>query len=121
MAGVGAQLGSTSSAGVRRPEAERSGALKSAVIESALDCVITMDHRGRVVDFSRAAEETFGYSRDEVIGKSLAELIIPPDLREQHLAGLARYLETGEARILNRRLELTGMRGDGSRSPSRSR
>ncbi len=108
MSSVGAQLGQYIERRHASAEAERSGALKSAVIESALDCVITMDHLGRVVDFSRAAEETFGYTRDEVIGDTLANLIIPPELRESHRTGLKRYIETGEARILNRRLELNG-------------
>jgi PAS domain S-box-containing protein len=102
-------------------EAERalkqSKALKTAVVESALDCIITTDHEGRVLEFNRAAELTFGYRRDEALGRDLAELVIPPAFREAHRRGLARVSETGEGRILGQRLELTGMRSDGSEFP----
>jgi PAS domain S-box-containing protein len=88
-----------------------------SILESALDCVITMDHLGRVVEFNPAAENTFGYKRDAAIGQSLADLIIPPSLRESHRRGLAHYLSTGEAPILGKRIEMTGMRSDKSEFP----
>ncbi|MFL5892180.1 MAG: PAS domain S-box protein [Solirubrobacterales bacterium] len=91
--------------------------LKSAMLGSAYDCVIGMNHLGRVIEFNDAAEETFGYRREETIGQELAELVIPPELRERHRQGLARYLETGESRIMNERIELTAMRRDGSTVP----
>ena len=56
-----------------------SEALKSAMLASAYDCVIGMNHLGLVIEFNEAAEETFGYSRDEVMGQELAELLIPPE------------------------------------------
>jgi PAS domain S-box-containing protein len=89
----------------------------SAIFEAALDCVITMDHTGTVLDFNGAAEATFGYSREQAAGRPLAELIVPPELRAAHRAGLERYVATGEATILNHRLELEGMRADGTRIP----
>src|SRR5918992_214945 len=92
-------------------------ALKSAVVESALDCVITIDARGRVTEFNPAAERTFGYSSEEVLGREMAELIVPPSLRDRHRAALRRYVETEEPTIIGRRLELTGMRADGSEFP----
>ena len=88
-----------------------------AILESALDCVITMDHEGRIVEFNPAAEKTFGYRRDEAIGRLLSEAIIPPQLRERHQKGLARYLATGSAPVLNKRLELSAVRRDGSEFP----
>jgi PAS domain S-box-containing protein len=88
-----------------------------AILEAALDSIITMDHNGRVIDVNRAAEATFGYSREQAAGRPLAELIVPPELRERHRAGLRRYLETGQSRILDQRIELEGMRADGSRFP----
>ncbi len=94
-----------------------SEALKSAMLASAYDCVIGMDHRGRVIEFNQAAEETFGYRRDEAVGNDLAELIVPPELRDRHRQGLARYMETGESRILNKRTELSARRRDGSTIP----
>ncbi|MEA2273587.1 MAG: hypothetical protein QOI98_2295 [Solirubrobacteraceae bacterium] len=117
MRALGTQIGEFIA---RRRVEERvraSEALKSAILDSALDCVITMDHAGRILDFSPTAEQTFGYARDDAVGRELAELIIPPALRERHRTGLARYLATGEARILDQRLELTGMRSDGSEFP----
>jgi len=84
------------------------------IVESAFDCIVSMDDKGRVVEFNPAAERTFGYRRDEVIGRLLGDLIVPPALREAHRQGLERYLASGEARVLGRRLEMTAMRADGS-------
>jgi PAS domain S-box-containing protein len=94
-----------------------SEARKSAFFRLALDCIISMDHEGRVLEFNPAAERTFGYREDEVVGKELASLIIPPPMREQHRRGLAHYLATGEGPVLNRRLELTAVRSDGTEFP----
>ena len=60
----------------------------SAYFEAALDCVIMADASGRVVEFNPAAERTFGYSRDEALGRTMAELIVPPSLRERHSTAL---------------------------------
>ena len=79
--------------------------------------MITIDHRGRVIEFNPAAERTFGYSSEEAIGREMAELIIPPSLRARHRAGFSRLLATGQARIVDQRLELLGMRSDGSEFP----
>jgi PAS domain S-box-containing protein len=98
-------------------ELRRSEARKTAILDSALDCVVTIDHRGRITEFNPAAERVFGYRRDEAVGKHLADAIIPPSLRDQHRVGFARYLTTGEARVLGRHIELTAMRADGSEFP----
>jgi PAS domain S-box-containing protein len=99
-------------------ELKRSEARKAAILDSALDCVVTIDHEGCITEFNPAAERTFGYPRDEVVGKRLADVIIPPSLREAHQQGLARYLATGEARVLGRRIEMTAIRADGSEFPA---
>ena len=70
-----------------------------------------------MLEFNPAAELTFGYREDEIVGKELASLIIPPAVREQHRSRLAHYIATGESSILNRRLEMTGVRSDGSELP----
>jgi PAS domain S-box-containing protein len=88
-----------------------------AILESALDCIITIDHNGRVLEFNSAAEQTFGYQADEIVSREMVEMIVPPSLRDQHRAGFARYLQTGDPRILGRRLEITGMRADGTEFP----
>jgi PAS domain S-box-containing protein len=90
----------------------------ASIVEAALDCVITMTHDGLVADFNAAAEATFGYAREDAVGRPLGELIVPPELRAAHRAGLERYATTGEARILNQRLELEAMRADGSTFPA---
>jgi PAS domain S-box-containing protein len=95
----------------------KSEARKAAILDSALDCIVTIDHRGCITEFNPAAELTFGYRRDDVMGKQLAGVIIPPSLREEHHRGLARYLATGEGRVFERRLEMTAMRADGSEFP----
>ena len=89
----------------------------SAYFEAALDCVIMADASGRVVEFNPAAERTFGYTRDEALGRTMAELIVPPSLRERHSTAFARFVETRQGTMLGRRLELTGMRADGSEFP----
>jgi PAS domain S-box-containing protein len=102
----------------RAAKALREGeARKTAILETALDCIITMDDQGRVVEFNPAAEQTFGYRRAEVLGRPLAELIVPPQLREQHQRGLAHYFATGEGPVLNRRIEIPAMRADGTVFP----
>src|SRR5207253_1994362 len=106
---------------IERAQAEEavrtSEARKTAMLESALDCVITMDHEGKVVEFNPAAERTFGYRREEVVGREMAALIIPSSLRDRHRKALARYVATGEASVLGRRLEMTAMRSDGTEFP----
>lgn len=87
---------------------------KAAVLRTTLDSIITMDADGLVTEFNPAAEEAFGYPRSEAIGKRLADLIVPERLRAAHVAGLRRYLDTGEAHVIGKRLELPAMRKDGS-------
>jgi PAS domain S-box-containing protein len=94
-----------------------SEARKSAMFETALDCIVSIDHEGRVVEFNPAAERTFGYRRADALGKELAELIIPPRLRAQHRQGLARYLKSGEGAVLGRRTEMPAVRADGAEFP----
>jgi PAS domain S-box-containing protein len=76
-----------------------------------------MDHRGRVLEFNPAAERTFGYRREDVVGRDMGDLIVPPELREAHRRGPARHLAGGEPRILGRRVEIEAIRADGSRFP----
>jgi PAS domain S-box-containing protein len=95
-------------------ELKRSEVRKAAIVDSALDCIVTIDHEGCITEFNPAAEHTFGYRRDEVMGKHLAEVIIPPSHREKHRQGFDRYLATGETRVLGKRIEMTAVRADGS-------
>ncbi len=90
---------------------------KGAILDTALDAILTIDHRGFITEFNRAAESMFGYGRDEAVGREMAELIIPPALRAQHREGLERYLRTGEGRIVDRRVEMNAVRKDGTEFP----
>jgi PAS domain S-box-containing protein len=94
-----------------------SDARKGAILEAAFDCIITMDHLGCVVEANRAAEETFGYPFSRMAGRELAELIVPPSMREAHRRGVANYMDHGETHVLDHPVELTGMRADGSEFP----
>ena len=88
-----------------------------AVVDSALDCIIAMDAQGRVLDFNPAAERTFRIARADIIGANLADKIIPPAYRERHAKGIERYLGTGQAAFLGRRIEIVAIRADGSEFP----
>jgi diguanylate cyclase (GGDEF)-like protein/PAS domain S-box-containing protein len=92
-------------------------ALMTAMLASSLDCIVAMDHEGRVLEFNPAAERTFGYTRSQAVGSELGELIVPGHLRDAHRRGLARYVATREGRLLDTRVELTAMRADGSEFP----
>jgi PAS domain S-box-containing protein/diguanylate cyclase (GGDEF)-like protein len=94
-----------------------SEAVREAILDASLDCIITIDHEGMVTDFNPAAEATFGYTRDEAVGARLAELVIPERLRDAHAEGLARNVATGEGRITGRRVELIAMRAGGEEFP----
>jgi PAS domain S-box-containing protein len=98
-------------------ELEQTSARLRSVVNSALDAIVTIDAAGQIVDWNHGSEQIFGWSAEEAVGKDLADLIIPPRYREAHRRGLARYLETGEQRILNRRIEITGLRRDRSEFP----
>jgi PAS domain S-box-containing protein len=95
----------------------RMEALKGAILDSALDGIISIDHQGRIIDFNAAAEKIFGYARGEALGQPLAELIVPHRLRDQHQHGFARYMATGESRVLGKRIEMAALRRDGTEIP----
>ncbi len=88
-----------------------------AILEASEDAIVTIDQEGAIVEFNRAAENMFGRPGANVIGKSMAELFVPPTLRDRHRQGLDRYLATGQSHILGKRVELTAMRADGTEFP----
>jgi PAS domain S-box-containing protein len=98
-------------------EHHNAAALLTAILDAAFDCIITMDAEGRVVGVNPATERTFGYTAEEMIGRELAELIIPPDLRDAHRQGVERYVTTGEGTMVGHPVELPAMRADGSEFP----
>jgi diguanylate cyclase (GGDEF)-like protein/PAS domain S-box-containing protein len=96
---------------------EASEARVRAMLDSALDSVVTIDHEGRVLEFNASAERTFGYARRDVIGKQMVELLVPPRLQAAHSRGLRHYLATGEGPVLGKRIEVPALRADGSEFP----
>ncbi|MGH8577675.1 MAG: diguanylate cyclase domain-containing protein, partial [Gammaproteobacteria bacterium] len=87
------------------------------ILNNALDCVITIDHEGHIVEFNPAAETTFGYPKANVLGKKMVELIVPPSLRAAHRRGFDHCVATGDGPLLGRRIEITALRADGSEFP----
>ena len=102
----------------RAAEFAASEARQRAVLDAALDAVISIGSAARVTYVNSAFEQTFGYRSEDVIGRDLAEVIVPPSLREAHRQGFARYLATMKPRILDERLELAAMRADGTEFPA---
>ena len=94
-----------------------SEARKGAMLSSSLDAIITIDAKGQIVEFNPAAEEMFGYARETVLGRELAETIVPPAARPAHRAGLARYVATRESTLIGRRVEVTAVRATGEEFP----
>lgn len=101
----------------RRAHAERhlsdATARLEAMISTANDPVISIDEKSRVVDWNRAAERVFGWTRQEVMGRNLADLIIPAVHRKNHAAGIEKFLRDGTAQIFNRRVETKAVRRSG--------
>jgi len=118
MASLGLQIGQFVER-CRAQEAVRDAdARKSAILNAAFDCIITMDGSGNIVEVNAATESTFGYRAEEIVGRELAEMMIPPGrLREEHRRGVQRYMDTGASRIVGHPVELTAMRADGSTFP----
>jgi len=114
---LGSQVGQFVTRRQAEAEVRASESRLRAMLEAALDAVVVMDQRGCVVDWNHAAEATFGWRAHEAIGRDMAELIVPPSLRQRHRRGLARFLETEHAVILDKRLELTGMHKNGTEFP----
>lgn len=90
---------------------------RAATLEAALDAVISIDTTGNVIEWNGAAERMFGRRREDVLGREMAELVIPPELRDRHRQGLARFVATGQGPVVGRRIEITGMRAEGTFFP----
>ena len=88
---------------------------KSSILLGALDAIITINMNGEIIEFNPSAEQMFGFSKDEVMGKDIADYILPVDLREKHRAGFNRFAQSGVSTMLGKRLELPALHADGSR------
>jgi len=84
------------------------------VLDTALDAVVVMDTDGMVIGWNAHSETTFGWTWDEVRGRQLSDIIIPPSMRASHESGIAHYLATGEGPVLDKRIEVPALHRDGS-------
>ena len=96
-----------------RAAISHSEALKSAMLDSALDAVVSIDADGSIIEWNPAAEQTFGVPRERAMGLPMVDLIVPEHLRTGHRHGLARYLRTEDPVILGRRIEIEALHADG--------
>ena len=87
------------------------------ILGTALDAVVVMKPDGVVAEWNDRAADAFGWSRDEAVGRTMADLIIPERYREAHRNGIRRYLESGKGEVLGRRMELSGLRKNGEEFP----
>ncbi|MBF0161148.1 MAG: response regulator [Magnetococcales bacterium] len=94
---------------------ERGEHLRS-ILDNALDAIVTIDLQGRIMDFNPAAERLFGFAQKDVLGRDMAERIIPPEFRGRYQAAMKRWSTyAGRVQPFTRRIEMPGLRGDGTR------
>ena len=94
-----------------------SEARKGAILDTALDAILTIDHLGKVLEFNPAAERLFGFLREEVIGKNILDEIVPPEDRRAIGQGLEDYFRTGVSPLKGRHVEMNALRKNGMRIP----
>jgi PAS domain S-box-containing protein len=97
----------------REQELVSSQGLLRNVVSASFDGIIVMDGSGTVLDFSPAAEEVFGWSAVELVGRKMSDYIIPEKYRAMHDAGLEKFLKTGEGPVLGKRIEIEGLHREG--------
>jgi PAS domain S-box-containing protein len=114
---VAERKGSEDAGRVLNQELVRSQERLQAIIDTSLNVIVGMDEKGQVTEWNPQAEATFGWKRDEIRGKALADTIIPKQHREAHRAGLARYLATGDGPVLGKVLELSALDRSGREFP----
>jgi len=102
--------------GTTSAQALQSEAYIHAILETAVDAIITIDQNGTILSFNRTATNMFGYTQNEVLGKNV-KMLMPAPFQEQHDAYLSRYMKTGKARIIGIGREVLGLRRDGSKFP----
>ncbi|RZJ13785.1 MAG: PAS domain S-box protein [Rubrivivax sp.] len=98
-------------------ELEATQALKASIFDNAMAALVSTDETGHVVEFNPAASSMFGIQREHALGRSVAEVMIPPRLRAAHDAGMARVTAGGEQRLMGKRIEMQALRADGSEFP----
>ena len=92
--------------------------LTELILDRAHNAAVLMDEQGVVTYWNPSAERTFDLTREQAVGRTVAELIIPERLRAVHLAGLRRFVDDGVGPVLDQRIEVVALRGDGSEFPA---
>lgn len=98
-------------------ELRRSEARHTAILASAIDAIVSIDHEGFVREWNAAAEHLFQYSREDAVGRKIDALIVTPELNELYTEGLAKYLITGVGSMIGRPVEMKARRADGTEFP----
>src|SRR5262249_57003693 len=93
-------------------------ARQSALLSASMECIVTADQDGRILQFNSAALRTFGYAQDQVVGRTLEEIVIPPSLHREYRTGLAECRGKTTGAVLGKLREITEMRADGAEFPA---
>jgi PAS domain S-box-containing protein len=117
MVNIGTQLGRVVERRRSREALESSEERARLIVETATDAFIAIDRASRVLEWNEVAEKIFGWSRDEIIGASMPETLMPEHYREAHYKGIARYFDTGEAPVLFQTIEVSALHRDGHEVP----
>jgi PAS domain S-box-containing protein len=117
MADVGTQLGRVADRMAARQALLFGAQRLERILDSCVEAFVAMDDSGMITSWNAAAEKVFGLSKEEAIGRRLADTIIPPQYREAHHLGVGRFLTTGEKRVLDNRIEITAWHSNGYEFP----
>ncbi|MBA4095045.1 MAG: hypothetical protein C0489_13300, partial [Candidatus Accumulibacter sp.] len=88
-----------------------------AIIDTALDAFVGIDGDNRITDWNPRAQEIFGWTREEALGRTVSDTIIPPRFRQAHEAGMKRFAATGSSGIVGQRIQLSALRRTGEEFP----
>ncbi len=116
MSMLGSQIGQFAQRQRAEQKLRYSEARNRAILECTAECVITTNERGEIIDFNPAAERTFGHARSDILGKPVLEVLVPPELREEHQDVFSRYLDSVDGNSAAE-VETFGLRADGSTIP----
>ncbi len=86
-------------------------------MNSALDAIVCIDSKSHITVWTPQAEMIFGWKEEEIVGKKISETIIPPQFRNDHEKGIAHFMKTGEGPLLNRLIQITALRKNGTEFP----
>jgi two-component system sensor histidine kinase/response regulator len=92
-------------------------AIKNALFQSNLSAIVAIDEQDRIVEFNPSAEQLFMRRRDDVLGQLMGELLVPPQYRQRHYAGMKRFLHTGQGMVVQKRIEVSALNAIGNEFP----